>query len=109
MHTVGVITIFDDRNGNDEDAFIQLCNSNEGYVANIGRGANRHDPVKVHFDTCSWLNSERVARRGYTSGDYYKAWSPDGQTLAQWVQTMHLAGDCGEPSDCEKCHPGLLP
>ena len=110
MHQLGQIVIFD-TTGEDEQFFADWIEANPvGYVANLGRGANRKSPVKLHETVCIFMRSEAVAQGGFIGEDFYKACSLDGQVLAQWVQQGYTEGHWGEPSDDRRfCHPGLIP
>jgi hypothetical protein len=110
MRVENEVVIFD-LIGDDEELFATwLTNNRSGYVANIGRGANRFSPVKLHTAQCTFMNSERVAKGGFINQDFYKVCSLDGQTLVRWVQAGHQAGQWGEPSDDRRhCHPALIP
>src|SRR5579863_7243999 len=106
MHVVNGIVIFDTI-GDDEQLFADWLSSNpKGYVANIGRGANKYSPVKLHQATCEFMISERVAKNGFVGTDFYKACSLDGQALIKWTQSGYQLRQWGEPSDDRRfCHP----
>jgi len=62
MHQLGQIVIFD-TTSEDEQFFADWIEANPvGYVANLGRGANRRSPVKLHEAVCIFMTSEAVAK-----------------------------------------------
>jgi hypothetical protein len=110
MHIVDGMVIFDTI-GTDEVPFANWLRVNtDGYVANIGRGANKYSPVKLHQATCKFMNSETVAKGGFINTDFYKVCSLEGPALVAWLQNGYRLRQWGEPSDDRRfCHPGLLP